>query len=149
MGAASGVAAALVGVFVVDVLLGNPVGGVDLLVVPPAVAAAVLLGGSLWWLLVERPRRWTDRRGVAVGSFVGLLAHPLAWFLYATVGPLFLPGGWSEPGVLVESTMVFAVLSLLFAGGLTLVAGAVCGVLVMRVRRRSNDRASHSSKAST
>lgn len=136
MAAASGLAAALVVVFVLDVLLGNPVGGVDLLVVPPAAAAATLLGGSLWWLLVERPGRFSDARGVAVGALVGLLAHPLAWFLYGTLGPLFLQGERSSPGVLVESTLVFAVLSFLFAGGLTLLAGAGCGVAVMRARRR-------------
>lgn len=138
MAAVSAVAAAVVGIAVVDYVLGNPVGSFDLVVVPPATVAAAVLGGTLWWALVERPRRLTDRRAVAVGFLVGSLAHPLTWALYVLGGPLFLPGGWSEPRTIVEVTLTFAVLSALFAGVLTIGGGILCGLIVMRFRRRAH-----------
>lgn len=135
MAAVSAASAAVVGVVVVDYVLGNPAGSFDVFVVPPAVVAAAVLGGALWWLLVERPRCFTDGRGVTVGVLVGTAAHPLTWLLYLTVGPLILPGGWSEPRTVLELTLAFAALSVLFAGMLTVAGGVLAGVAVMRVRR--------------
>lgn len=140
MAVSSAVGAAIVGIVVVNLVLGNSVGSFDVVLVPPAVVAAAVLGGTLWWTLVERPRCTTDSQAVVVGVLVGLLAHPLMWLLYIVGGPLFLPGGWSEPWVMVEFTLTFAVLSVLFSGVLTIAGGVLCGLAVMRLRRYVSTR---------
>jgi len=137
MGVVSALAAAVIGVAVINYVLGNPAGSFDVLLVPPAVVATGILGGTLWWALVERSHCLTDRRASLVGFLVGVLAHPLMWGLYTLGGPLFLPGGWSEPRVMIEFTLLFSVLSVLFSGALTIVGGVLCGLFVIRLRRRA------------
>lgn len=135
MAVVSGLGTAVIGVTVVDYVLRNPVGSFDVLVVPPAVVAAAVLGGTLWWKLIERPQRISNGRAVVVGFLVGVMAHPLMWTLYLLVGPIFLPGGWTDPWTLVEVILTFTAFSLLFSGALTITGGIVCGLVVMRYRR--------------
>lgn len=135
MAVVSALAAAVVGIAVIDYILGNPAGGFDVLFVPLASVAAAILGGTLWWALVERSRRLTYARAITVGILIGVLAHPLTWTFYTLGGPLFLPGGWSEPWVMVEVTLMFTVLSVLFSGVLTIIGSILCGLVVMRCRR--------------
>ena len=77
MAVVCGLAAAAIGIVVIDFLLGNTIGGLDVLFVPPADVAAAVLGGILWWTFIERPRCLTDRRATSAGFLVGLLAYLL------------------------------------------------------------------------
>lgn len=136
MAVGCGPVASVVGVAVLDRLLGNPAGPSDVLSVPPAALAAAVLGGTLWWALVERPGRPTDARATAVGFLVGLLAHPLMWLLYVFGGPIFLGADLPAPGFVAEYALTMSAFSILFAGGLTVVGGACCGLVVVRFRQR-------------
>lgn len=137
MAVMSALAAAGIGLAINGYVLGNPVGSFDVLLVPPAVVASGMLGGTLWWTFIERSCCLTNRRAISVGFLVGLLAHPLTWVLYTFGGPLFLPVGWSEPRVIVESILLFSVFSILFGGVLTIAGGVLCGLLVVHFRRRA------------
>lgn len=138
MAVVSALGAAVIGIIVLNHVLGNPSGSFDVLLVPPAAVGAAIVGGTLWWALIERPHCLTNGRAILVGALVGLLAHPLTWALYILGGPLFLPGNWSEPWGMVEFTFLFSVLSVLFSGALTIAGGVLCGLVVMRYRRHAH-----------
>lgn len=129
-------AAAVVGIAVVDFILGNPVGSSDLLLVPPAVVASGVLGGVLWWAIVERPRKPTTERALLVGLLVGLGAHPLMWALFLLSGPLYLPVEPPKPSFIAEFALTMSAFSILFGGGLTGLGGLLCGRTVVAARRR-------------
>lgn len=135
MGVVSALGAVVIGIVVINHVLGNPAGSFDVLLVPPAAVAAAILGSILWWALIERPRCLTDKRAILVGLLLGLLAHPLTWTLYILGGPLFLPSDWSDPAIMVKFTLLYSIFSVLFSGILTITGGVLSGLIVMRGRQ--------------
>lgn len=98
-----------------------------------APAAAFLLGVALWRLLVLHytGRLWL--RGAIAGGLTGLLAHPLAWYLASLY--FFFSGASSslgEPALnpleAIPASLLYALLSLLAAGWITVPLGALVGL---------------------
>ncbi len=44
-------------------------------------AAAFITGTLLWKIVYARARKHTHWRGMLVGALVGVVSHPLAWYL--------------------------------------------------------------------
>lgn len=131
----SSISAGVIGVVLVNGVFGNPVGGFDVLIVPPAVVASAMVGGVVWWGLIERQGSRTYEHAVIVGVLVGVFSHPVMWMLYSVAGPLFLPVGWSEPAVIVMSSLFFTLFSVVFSGIFTVLGGIASALATLRVRR--------------
>lgn len=103
---------------------------------------AAMLGATLWWLAIIRPDRLSVRRGIGVGAFGGLLAHPLVW--YAILVVAFLTGQPTVLGVfqvanpLVDlvAAAVLSVFSLVWAGWLTALLGGLTGGTIAALQSR-------------
>jgi len=88
-------------------------------------APALLVGGAVWWALVERRDAYTYPRGVAYGALTALGTGLLwtAWFLVV----------WSVDLLAAGPTPLLVGLVL----GLTTAAGALIGLPITFLRRRS------------
>lgn len=91
---------------------------------------AFFCGVVCWWLFVARGQKVSFWRGVWVGALVALLSHPLVW--YGSILYFYLAG---EPHTLnplegLLASLLYGLVSLIFAGWLTLPAAALTGGLL-------------------
>jgi hypothetical protein len=101
----------------------------------------------LWYWLIERHRRFTVARGVVTGALVGLLSHPLFWYL-------FLLDSWlryqlygqpisslGEPPMnpldALAAALIYTLWSWFLVGWITAVVGAVTGGITTGLIARS------------
>ena len=100
-----------------------------------ASAAAFIMGALLWGLIFTRWRRPTPWKGVGVGALVGIVSHPLAWYLLMVW--FFVMGGRSSPGArtpdplsAIPASLFLSLASIWAVGWITApVAGLVGGIL--------------------
>jgi hypothetical protein len=116
--------------------------GWDMLVPCAVVATLGLTLGALWWATRRRPR---VRTGVAVGLAVGVLAHPVMWYLVILVAYVTNRRGslGEAPLTPVEGLVAlwfYAALSLILTGWLSCpISAAICAVGLARYARRWED----------
>ncbi|WPL18462.1 hypothetical protein Thiowin_03535 [Thiorhodovibrio winogradskyi] len=133
-----------VGAYAVHSAIGD---GWDLLPIC-ATLAAFLTGISLWYWLIER-RAATHghagiRTGILTGALAGILAHYLCWYLlilcanldylwFGTTSSLGEPP--MNPIQALAGAAVFSGFSLFLFGWVTIPAGALLGLLMIRLTR--------------
>jgi hypothetical protein len=103
--------------------------------------AGLLVGLPCWWLLIERPKRATIRRGVALGALSSIVAHPLIWTLVTMLSPI-LGGGWTiGSGLLqkIQYVILFSLMGLISVGWITAAVGGIAGALLIRLRHMLSD----------
>lgn len=108
-----------------------------LVMIPLTVLSAGLVGAGLFRLLVAR--RESTVRAVVAGALVGLLVHPVAWYLgmmylYVTEGAQEIPKLNPITGLLTAFMLGF--FSLLRAGWITVPLGGLAGLLLAWLLRR-------------
>lgn len=105
------------------------------LYVGSATLATALVGAALWYLLGERVERWTlRRRGALAGALTGLISIP------ATLAPAFASTTDLGPAsALAVAVLLGLTAGLLFAGWLTVPAGALVGYALARRRSEATD----------
>jgi hypothetical protein len=109
--------------------------------VPCAIAATLgLTIGGLWWGTRRQPR---VRTGIGVGLAIGVLVHPVMWYvalLGAFVGGT--QGSLADPTLTpmegLTAVWAYAAISLLFTGWLSCsISAAICGAgLALYARQR-------------
>ena len=138
IGLANAAAAGIVATALVRAASGDGWG----ILVPCAVIATLgLTLGGLWWGTAAMPRR---RTGFGVGIAVGLLVHPVLWYL-ALVAAFFggertsLGDPTLTPVEALGGAWVYAAFSLLVTGWLSCsISAAICGVgLALYARPRT------------
>lgn len=91
-------------------------------------ASGLLVGTLAWWYLVARRPRATWGRGALVGALVGVVAHPVCWYLFTlwnwfevTTGrqPESVAGPPLGPLTGLLAAFPFSAMSLLLIGWLT------------------------------
>jgi hypothetical protein len=106
-------------------------------------AAAFMTSLTVWWLHVARTDKPGTMRGAAAGLAIGVLAHPVTWYVlicwnWMLAGlSLRHPSAAGDPlnpvtGVL--GALVFSVWSIVIVGWITVPAGALVGTLVARLQ---------------
>ena len=103
--------------------------------------AAFLTGFILWWSLMTLRPRVSLLFGLLVGALIGILAHPVAWYL--AILWMYFSG---ETGSLGEAPLnpvegilyapVYALPSLLIVGWLSVPLGLIGGGLVAYLQSR-------------
>lgn len=107
----------------------------------------LLVGVPLWQLLVVKPQRATIKRGALWGVVSGLVIHPLWWIIlwpvYTTIAvdvihpiiepappefPIFWHAGFGE-------LLLVIMMSLVVVGWITVIGGAVMGILLVVFQR--------------
>lgn len=111
------------------------------MMIGPSTFAAFFWGTVLWALLAFNPRRVTTLFGAIVGLLVGLLSHPLAWYLailyyYFTGATDSLGGKTLRPGEGFIASFTFSMISLLLVGWITGPVGAMVGALMGYLQSR-------------
>jgi hypothetical protein len=104
-------------------------------------AAAFLTGFGLWyWLMTKRPQV-TVKAGAVTGGLIGLLAHPLAWYLGILL--LFFPGQTDSLGQPtanplegIPMALFYSLVGCLFTGWFTVPLGALVGGMVAYAQTR-------------
>ncbi|GIK40155.1 MAG: hypothetical protein BroJett011_39880 [Chloroflexota bacterium] len=101
---------------------------------------AFFCGMVCWGIFVARRQKVRFWRGVWVGALVALLSHPLVW--YGSILYFYLAG---EPRTLnpiegLWASLVYGLLSLAFAGWLTVPAAAVTGGLLAYIQTKIESR---------
>lgn len=117
--------------------------------IPPAVAtlplaatlAAAVLGPILWWRMIIKPGHLSVRRGIAVGALIGIITHPLIWYMALVLA--FLRGQPTVAGILVSNPLqdllaaaFLAIVSLICVGWLTALIGGVVGGVIALLQSR-------------
>jgi hypothetical protein len=97
-----------------------------------ATVAAFIVGALLWKLIFSGGRRPNILTGAGVGALVGIVSHPLAWYLLMVW--LFVAGGRSslgdrtvDPLSAIPASLFFSLASLLAVGWATAPVGALVG----------------------
>jgi hypothetical protein len=141
MGLVAGLAAFGISAWIVA---GNTGGWEIFVIIAPV--AAFLTGFVLWWSLMILRRRVTILFGLIVGALIGILAHPVAWYL--AILWMYFSGATSslgEPTLTplegLVSAPIYAVGSLFLVGWLSVPLGLVGGGLVAFIQSRVTRRA--------
>lgn len=97
-----------------------------------SVVAAFLTGFGLWYLLLTRHPRPTVKAGALTGGLIGLLAHPLAWYLTILIGYVSgqtdsLGQPTANPLEGIPMALFYGLMGCLFYGWLTASLGALGG----------------------
>lgn len=108
--------------------------------VPCSGISAFIVGTLLWGRLVARHPAPRPARGAACGAFVGILSHPIAWYLMLVA--YWLRGARSslgeptvDPITALAGAAVFSAWSIFLAGWLTVPVAALVGwILALRAR---------------
>lgn len=95
-----------------------------------APAAALLVGIPAWHRFVIVPGRATIGRGIAIGAFGSIIAHPVMWMLLQSFAPPM--AGFSQDWTLV---VVYILSGLLVGGWITTPLGILAGMLLIRLQR--------------
>jgi hypothetical protein len=100
-----------------------------------SVLAAFLTGFGLWYLLLTRRPRPTIKAGVVTGGLIGLLAHPLAWYLSILIGYFSgqtdsLGQSTANPLEGIPMALFYGLIGCLFYGWLTALLGALAGGVI-------------------
>lgn len=90
---------------------------------------ALVVGIPAWYQFIMLPRHATIRRGIAVGAIGSIIVHPVMWML------AYLLAKQTVFGTGDTSLMVWAILSLLYAGWITTPCGALTGVVLVSLQR--------------
>ena len=108
--------------------------------------AAFLTGFVLWWSLMTLRPRVNLLFGLLAGALIGILAHPVAWYL--AILWMYFSG---ETGSLGEPTVnplegllyapIYALPSLLIVGWLSVPLGLIGGGLVAYIQSKFTGRA--------
>lgn len=95
-------------------------------------AAAFIMGALLWKLIFAGRRRPNLLSGAGVGALVGIVSHPLAWYLLMVL--FFVTGERGslgdrtvDPLSAIPASLLFSLASLLAAGWITAPLGALVG----------------------
>lgn len=117
---------------------------------------AAVAGAPLWWAIVERTAEPTARRGGLVGAVVGVVAHPLMWFLMGVgAGVVVLAAEGlgaladlvlGDISGLMGAFVLFSVVGLLLTGIVTVPVAAGTGLALAHVRKRVLEPESEPSK---
>ena len=111
-----------------------------------APVAAFLSGTLSWWLFVVRPRRSNWFRGALAGSFAAVLGHLLCWYIllvgvyvWHSLSGETAAGGSApmNPMEAITAAGIYGAFSLLLIGWVTVPAGAMLGVLLGFMKKRS------------
>ncbi|NJM11366.1 MAG: hypothetical protein HC889_05270 [Synechococcaceae cyanobacterium SM1_2_3] len=111
-----------------------------------APVAAFLSGTLSWWLFVVRPRRSSWFRGALAGSFAAVLGHLLCWYIllvgayvwHSLSGEAVAVGSAPmNPMEAITAAGIYGAFSLLLIGWVTVPAGAMLGVLLSFMKKRS------------
>jgi len=125
-------------------------GGYEVLPVYAGIAAFVCSSG-FWWLILDRPQKYTVRRGTVAGALAGALAHYLCWYLiilgmnacyWITRGCTSTLGEAPvDPFLGLAAAFTYSLFSLIFYGWLTIPTGAVtAGILAAAFRKYKTSR---------
>jgi hypothetical protein len=103
--------------------------------VPSSGASAFVVGALVWWALIARRSSPRPARGAACGALVGVLSHPIAWYLVLVVHWLgdarsSLGEPPADPFTAVLGAATFSVWSLLLTGWLTVPVATLVGWLL-------------------
>src|SRR5258708_261240 len=96
-----------------------------------AALASLLIGPLFWWFFIIKPNRMTMRRGIVVGILGSIAAHPLTWFLAELMAYFMGRHTWmgsvlvNPPLVALLGSPIYSVLSLVYAGWLTMFIGGI------------------------
>jgi hypothetical protein len=107
---------------------------------------AALLGPALWWWAIIKPDRLSTRRGIGVGALGGILVHPLVLYTlfveaYLTRQSTALPvGNPTNPLLDLVSALLGGIMSVLFAGWITVPIGAMAGWIIALLQSRSGSQ---------
>jgi hypothetical protein len=125
-------------------LLGGNSSGWDIFIVISPIAA-FLTGFGLWWSLLSLRPQVTVLYGLIAGALIGILAHPVAWYLAMLW--LYFSGETSslgEPTFTPLEGLIYAplssLLSLIAVGWLSVPLGLVGGGLVVYLQSRFTSR---------
>lgn len=107
---------------------------------------SALLGPALWWRMIIKPGRLSVRRGIAVGALIGIIAHPVVWYVALALA-YFTGRSTVAATILVTnplqdllSAVVLAMFSVLFVGWLTALIGGVVGGVISLLQSLSGCR---------
>lgn len=103
-------------------------------------AAAFGVSFLFWRIFCASPQLISARRGALVGILTGVLAHPVAWYLaivwtYASGARTSLGDSTLNPLEGVPACFVYAGMSILLMGWLTVPAGGMLGWILGKVLR--------------
>jgi hypothetical protein len=121
-------------------LFWNNQSGWGILIVASTVAAFLTSFGLWYWLMAKRPQV-TVKAGIVTGGLIGLLAHPLAWYLGILL--LFFSGQTDSlgertatpiEGILIA--LIYTLFSLAFIGWVTIPLGAIVGGVIAYAQSR-------------
>ena len=107
-----------------------------------ASVASFALGYVLWRILCPGDRPSSVRQGILSGALMGLLAHPVAWYLaivlnYMLHHPMFPDKPPLDPITAFYASFVYAFFSIILTGWLAVAAGAIAGFSPARVVNES------------
>jgi len=115
-----------------------------------ASVATFLTAFTVWYLYVARPRKISSYRGGVAGVVIGLLVHPVTWYLFGchtwvlSLFPNPQSGGHSDvlnPFTAVLGAVAFSLWSAACTGWITIPAGAVIGMVVGSWQERTEGKA--------
>ena len=134
---------ALTGVYIASTAIGHGY-GVFIIAAP---VAAFLSGTFSWWLVMARPGRHGPLPAALAGALAAVIGHFLCWYLllvalyvwHAVTGALGSPRDAPiNPLLALSASGVYGAFSLLFFGWVTVPTGALLGVLLCTVQRRTH-----------
>ncbi len=120
---------------------GDVVSGAILFATTSCLVSAAL-GPVLWWWVIIKPDRLRVRRGIGVGALGGILAHPLVLYIlfveaYVTRQSTPFFGNPTNPFLDLISAVLGAVVTVLYAGWITVPIGALAGGVTALLQSRS------------
>lgn len=120
-------------------------GVIFFLVVVPLVG--LLVGLPTWWLFAAKPRQFTLWRGIFLGIFGGIVAHPLVWICCSLVlsvvdvinlTPHLMSNFSSNLPVILPVDLLLvvplSVLRIVLVGWITVAIGGIAGGLLVHLQ---------------
>ena len=142
MGVLCALVGGLAGLWVAQMAIGD---GYTVFVIAAPVAA--FLSGTLsWWLFVVRPRRCNWIRGAGAGATAAVLGHLLCWYIllvgayvWHSLSGEAVAGGdvVINPLEAITAAGIYGAFSLLLIGWVTVPVGAILGILLSFMKKRS------------
>ena len=108
--------------------------------------AAFACSSGFWWLILDRPQKYTIRRGAIAGALAGTLSHYLCWYLIilGSNACYWITGGCTgslgevpvDPFQGLAAAFTYSLFSLFFYGWLTIPTGVVTSAILASAYRK-------------